>query len=73
MCMLTSARCRIVRIPNVEIGSKIMKQLCRVTFCHDVSKLVSGWHMKHPNMTKRHLFANKMNVNLDMSGVAVLN
>jgi hypothetical protein len=32
-----------------------------------------GWHVKNPNMTKRHLLANEMNVNLDVLGAAMLN
>ena len=29
--------------------------------------------MKNPNLTERHLFPNKMNVNLDMLGTTMLN
>lgn len=61
-----------MRIPNVETKPKLLKQLCRETFGHDISKLVGGRHMKHPKVTERHL-ANEINVNLNMFGAVVLN
>src|SRR4051812_48593712 len=31
------------------------------------------WHMKNPNLTERHLFANKMYVDLDVLRTTMLN
>jgi hypothetical protein len=63
---LTSARRRSGRLPEAKARSKFSKECCRKPFSHDVGELVRGVHMENPNLTKGHLFADEVNVDLDV-------
>ena len=63
---LTPARSRSGRLPDAKAGSKFLKECCRKPFSHDVDELVRGGHIENPNLTKGHLFADKVNVDLDV-------
>jgi hypothetical protein len=51
---------------DAEAGSKFSKECCREPFSHDVGELVRGGHMENSNLTKGHLFADEVNVDLDV-------
>jgi hypothetical protein len=63
---LTPARSRSERLLDAKAGSKFSKECCRKPFIHDVGELVRGGHMENPNLTKGHLFADEVNVDLDV-------
>ena len=70
---LTSPLSSCVDWKDAQTGPKIIEQLRREPLGHDVSKLSRGRHMKNSNLTKRDLFSNKINVDLDMLSTAMLN
>ena len=63
---LTPARSCSGRLPDAKTGSKFSKECCRKPFSHDVSELVRGGHMENPNLTEGHLFADEVNVDLNV-------
>ena len=63
---LIPARSRNGRIPDAKVGPKLHEQLGRQAFRHDVRELVGRWNMEDPNLSQGHLFADEVNVDLDM-------
>ena len=63
---LIPTRSRSGRIPDTKTGPKLHEQLGRQAFRHDVRELVGRWNMKDPNLSQGHLFADEVNVDLDM-------
>jgi hypothetical protein len=70
---LIPARSRSGRCADAKTGPKLCEELYREALGHDVSKLVSGGNMKNPDLSKRHLLANEVNVDLDVLRVLVVN
>jgi hypothetical protein len=70
---LIPSRSRSGRSANAKTGPKLCEELYREALGHDVSKLVSGGNMKNPDLSKRHLLANEVNVNLDLLRPSVVN
>jgi hypothetical protein len=69
---LIPARSRSGRSANAKTGPKLCEELYREALCHDVSKLVSGGNMKNLDLSKRHLLANEVNVDLDVLRASVV-
>jgi hypothetical protein len=69
---LIPARSRSGRSANAKTGPKLCEELYREALGHDVSKLVSGGNMKNLDLSKRHLLANEVNVNLYVLRVSVV-
>jgi hypothetical protein len=70
---LTPTRSRSGRIPNAKTGPKISKQLSRQAFGHDICVLVGRRNMQYADLAQSDLFADKVNVNLDMFGASMMN
>ena len=70
---LTSPLSSCVNWKDAQTGSKIIEQLRREPLGHDVSELSRGRHMENSNLTKRYLFSDKMNIELDMLSAPMLN
>ena len=58
---------------NVETGDKFFEQDGREAFSKDISKLLRGGDVKDTNVTKLDLVTNKMNIDLNMLCLLVLN
>jgi hypothetical protein len=69
---LTPTRSRSGRLLDAKAGSKFSKECYRKPFSHDVGELVRGGHMENPNLTKGHLFAEEVNVDLDVLRLLVV-
>jgi hypothetical protein len=67
---LIPARSQSVRIPDAKTGPKILKQLYWETLRHDISKLILWWHMENADFTQGDLFADEVDVDLDVLGMA---
>jgi hypothetical protein len=70
---LIPARSRSGSGTNAQTGAKVREELYRQTLGHDVSELVSGGHMKDPDLSKRDLLADEVNVELDVLRAPVVN
>jgi hypothetical protein len=57
---------------NAKTVPKVQEYLGRWTLRHDIGKLLRGRHVKNPNLTERHLLANKVDVNLDVLRTTML-
>jgi hypothetical protein len=58
---------------NAQTGPKVREELYGETLGHDISELVSGGHMKDPDLSKRDLLADELNVELDVLRAPVVN
>jgi hypothetical protein len=63
---LIPARSRSGSATNTQTGPKVREELYGETLGHDVSELVSEGHMKDPDLSKRDLLADEVNVELDV-------
>jgi len=63
---LIPARSRNGRSTDAKTGPKLCEELYREALGHDVSELMSGGNMKNPDLSKRHLLADEVNVDLDV-------
>lgn len=70
---LTPSHSRIMGQLYTETGPKIPEQLSRESLGHNIGELVTRGNMQNPNLAKRHLLGNKIDVNLNVLGVPVLN
>jgi hypothetical protein len=69
---LIPARSRSGRRADAKTGPKLIEELYREALGHDVRELVSGGNVKNPDLSKRHLLANEVNVDLDMLRASVV-
>ena len=70
---LIPARSRSGRRTDAKTGPKLREELYREALGHDVSELMSGGNMKDPDLSKRHLLADEVNVDLDVFCAPVVN
>jgi hypothetical protein len=70
---LTPPAIETVTTANIETVPKLRKQRCRQTLCEDVRELGCRRHVQDADITDGHVFPHKVEVNLDMFHVLVLN
>jgi hypothetical protein len=70
---LTHPCSRIVRIPNIQIGTGSCKNRGWQPLGEDIDELRCHWDMKDTNITKSNTFLNEMKIDLYMFGALMLN
>ena len=70
--MLTSPLSLCVERMNVYTGPEFREQRRREALCHDIRILMCRGHMKNPDLAKRHLLSNKVDVDFDVLGSPML-
>ena len=58
---------------DAETGAKILERRRRQPFGHDVRKLLGSRDMENPDVSKSHLFPNRIDIEHNMFGAAVMN
>ena len=68
----TPPRRQSVAVGDAQAGPEILKRGGRQPFGHDVSELRGGRHMQDAKLTKSNLLTNKVDVEFDVLGPAVM-
>ena len=57
---------------DAQAGPESLKGGGRQPLSHDVGELQCGWHVQHTELSKGHLLTNKVDVEFDVLGPAVV-
>ena len=71
--ILTPSLSRSVWRANGETASEVIEQAGGQSLCENISVLKRGWNEQNLNVTQRHLFSYKVNVNFDMFSALMTN
>jgi hypothetical protein len=71
--MVNTPRSRDVACRHAKTGTKLLENVRRQPFCHNISELLSSWYLQNPYVAEGHTLVDEVDVQLNVLGAMMMN